>query len=124
MYKRWLRKQEFHESRLGGIRTLRRESFSTRNFHIYWAIGMKLMTEYRHSFLLMNNEFHENPMSEAHTLLEEANEPVSGFSTCFDRQKKPFPGEVHKNVFSGCNVPENRCNETHIWRAEVQLHSF
>jgi hypothetical protein len=58
----------------------------------------------------MSNEFHENLMSEAHTLLEGANEPMSAFSTGFDQQKKSFPGDVHKNVFSGCNVPENRCN--------------
>jgi hypothetical protein len=66
---------------MGGIRTLRRESFSTRTFHIYWLIGMKRITEHRHSFLLMGNEFHENRMSEAHTLLKGANERMSAFST-------------------------------------------
>jgi len=38
--------------------------------------------------------------------------------------KKYFAGDVHKNIFSGCNVPENRYNETRIWRAEVWLQSL
>jgi len=76
------------------------------------------VTEYRHPFLLVSNEFHENRMSESQTLL------VGQMNLCLyflrvSADKKSFAGDVHKNVFSGCNVPENRYNEPHIWRGEV-----
>jgi hypothetical protein len=88
MYKKWSRKREFHESRLGGIRTLQRGSFSSRTFHIYWLIRINRVTEYLHSFLLISNEFHENRISEAHTLLEGANEPMSDFEV--EQQTTPL----------------------------------
>lgn len=39
-------------------------------------------------------------------------------------KKESFAGGVHKNVFNGCNVPENGCNGKYIWRAEMWLQSF
>jgi len=59
---------------------------------------MKRMTEYRHSFLLMSNEFHDNHMSEAHTLLE-GGKWRSAFSTCFDRLKN-LSQEVFTKMYS------------------------
>jgi hypothetical protein len=37
----------------------------------------------------------------------------------FSSDKKYFTGAVHKNVFSGCNVRENRCSERHKWGVEL-----
>ena len=60
---------------------------------------MKLITENLHSLLLMGSEFHENRLSEAHTLLEGTNELCPHFIRFFDRQEN-LSQEMFTKIYS------------------------